>query len=292
MIPTIIETITPVAAFCVDSHISKGIAEEIAFNAPYTNSKPKNPPTTQRMIDSIRNSAKIIYRLAPSAFLMPIMLVRSFTETNIILATLIIPTINAKRFINTKGQNRMSVGKVLIVQADEGITLAELKDEITGTLRSVRRLHPTEEDNFALNELSMINSVIDNVFGVVNVAGLFIGLFALIVGMISVANIMFVSVKERTSIIGIKKALGAKRYMILAEFLIESIILCVVGGFFGLLFVYGALKAISSAIPFDMWLSTQNAATGVIVSIIVGIIAGFIPASQASRMDPVEAMRS
>ena len=198
----------------------------------------------------------------------------------------------AKRFINTKGKDRFSVGKILYVKANEGVELDELKDEITGKLRSTRRLQPKEGDNFALNELSMINGVIDNVFGVVNIAGLFIGLFALIVGMISVANIMFVSVKERTNIIGIKKALGAKKYMIQLEFLIEAVILCLVGGLFGLLFVYGVMKAISSSIPFEMWLSYNNAVVGVVVSIVVGIVAGLIPAMQASRLDPVVAIRA
>ena len=111
------------------------------------------------------------------------------------------------------------------------------------------------------------------------------------VGMFSVANIMFVSVKERTNIIGIKKALGARRSIILLEFLIEAIILCLIGGMMGLIFVIFALKGISSLIPFEMYLSNTNIAVGIILSVIVGVLSGIIPAILASRLDPVVAMR-
>ena len=102
---------------------------------------------------------------------------------------------------------------------------------------------------------------------------------------------MFVSVKERTGLIGVKKALGAKRYFILLEFLIEAIFLCLLGGAIGLLMVFLLMKGISQVIPFDMWLSFQNMVLGVSVSVTVGILSGLIPASQASRLDPVVAMR-
>ena len=128
-------------------------------------------------------------------------------------------------------------------------------------------------------------------FRVLNIAGIAIGFFAILVGMFSVANIMFVTVKERTNIIGIKKALGAKRSFILLEFLIEAIILCILGGIFGLAFVFITMKVISAVIDFDMYLSIQNATLGITLSIVIGLIAGFIPANQAAKMDPVEAMR-
>ena len=121
--------------------------------------------------------------------------------------------------------------------------------------------------------------------------GIIIGLFAMLVGIVSVANIMFVSVKERTNIIGIKKALGAKSYVILLEFLIESVILCLIGGLFGLVLVSTIIKILSNAIEFDMYLSFGNMVLGVTVSVIVGIVSGVIPALQAARMDPVDAMR-
>jgi len=195
-----------------------------------------------------------------------------------------------KKFVNTNENSR--VGKMLNVQAKPGVDLDELKGEVTGILRASRRLKPAETDNFALNELSTLTSVLDNVFGVLNLVGLFIGVFSLIVGMFSVANIMFVSVKERTNIIGIKKALGAKRYIILLEFLIEATILCLIGGAIGILFVWGIMKLISLVIPFDMYLTLLNVLIGVIVSIFVGILSGIIPAFQAAKMDPVDAIRS
>ena len=181
--------------------------------------------------------------------------------------------------------------KLLLVKANPGVDLEDLKDELTGIIRGVRRLKPSEEENFALNELSMFEEILAPFFGGLNLAGFLIGIFSLIVGMISVANIMFVSVKERTNIIGIKKALGAKKFFILFEFLMESIFLCALGGLLGLFMVFGLMKLISLAIPFDMFLSARNVIIGVSVSVLVGIIAGTIPALQASSMDPVEAMR-
>ena len=196
-----------------------------------------------------------------------------------------------KKYVNTSDQSR--VGRMLAAKALPGVELEEIKGELTGILRAKRRLRPSEKDDFALNELSMLSQVLDSVFGVLNLAGFIIGVFALIVGMFSVANIMFVSVKERTNIIGIKKAIGAKREIILLEFLIEAIILCLIGGVVGLFLVYGVLLLISSLVPeFPMSLSFLNLVIGVLTSVIVGIISGLIPAMQASKLDPVEAIRA
>ncbi|MBC7776049.1 MAG: ABC transporter permease [Phycisphaerae bacterium] len=177
------------------------------------------------------------------------------------------------------------------VKAKPGVDLEELKDEITGVLRGERRIRPREESNFALNTLSIISGLFDKLFGTMNVAGMFIGGFALLVGMFSVANIMFVSVRERTNIIGIKMALGAKRWFILLEILIEAVVLCIFGGLLGLLLIWMVTAAISAAIDFDIHLSLSNAVWGILTSAAVGIVSGLIPASQASRMDPVEAIR-
>lgn len=195
-----------------------------------------------------------------------------------------------KRYINVKDES--NVGRMLNIKAKSGVDLEELKGETASIIRAVRRLKPMEDSNFALNELSMLSQVLDSVFKVLNFAGFLIGIFALVVGMFSVANIMFVSVKERTSIIGIKKALGAKRFIILLEFLIEAVILCLIGGLIGLILVFITLKLISLAIPFAMTLSFSNILIGVLSSVIVGIISGILPALQASGMDPVEAIRS
>ncbi len=178
------------------------------------------------------------------------------------------------------------------VQAKEGITMDDLKDEVTGILRAKHRLKPQQEEDFSLNEISMMTNLLDQVFVVLNLVGLFIGGFAMIVGMFSVANIMFVSVKERTSLIGIKKAIGAQRWVILLEFLIESIILCILGGLLGLALVYIVIELASKFAGFNMFMSWKNIFIGVGISIFVGIVSGLIPAIIASKMDPVEAIRS
>ncbi|MBK8699555.1 MAG: ABC transporter permease [Saprospiraceae bacterium] len=197
---------------------------------------------------------------------------------------------NITRFVNTTDES--AVGRMLCAKAMPGTDMQDFKGELTGIVRANRRLSPREDDNFSINELSMLSQVMESIFGVINLAGFIIGVFALIVGMFSVANIMFVSVKERTNIIGIKKAIGAKRFVILLEFLIESVILCLIGGMIGLGLVYIILKIISSVIPFTMSISYTNMVIGVVSSIIVGIIAGIIPAIKASGLDPVEAIRN
>jgi len=200
---------------------------------------------------------------------------------------------NARKFANLKATNVFG-NSSLSVKAAEGIDNVQLKDDITGVLRAHRRLKPKEEDNFAMNEISIMTAAFDAFFGVLNTIGLVIGGFAILVGMFSVANIMFVSVKERTNIIGIKKALGAKRFVILLEFLIEAIILCLLGGLMGLGFVYFIVKGLSAAdfFAYEIYLSTGNVISGLIWSTVIGILAGVIPALQASGMDPVEAIRS
>jgi len=182
-------------------------------------------------------------------------------------------------------------GTQLNIKAQEGIPVEDLKDEVTGLLRAHRRLSPQEKDDFSINEISIITSFLDQIFRVLNLAGISIGIFAIFVGMFSVANIMFVTVKERTSLIGIKMAIGAKRYFILLEFLIEAIVLCLIGGLLGLGLVFVCMKALAAGLDFEMYLSPWNAVLGVGLSVGIGLIAGFIPANQASRMDPVEAMR-
>jgi putative ABC transport system permease protein len=195
----------------------------------------------------------------------------------------------AKKLVNVKTGSTW--GTMLNVKARPGVELVDLRDEVTGVLRAHRKLQPKEESNFAINELSMFTNLLRPVFGMMNVVGFVIGLFAMIVGAFSVANIMFVSVKERTSIIGIKKALGAKRGVILLEFLIEAILLCIVGGLFGLGIVTLVLKVVSGIFNYEMFVSTGNIIAGLLGAIIIGVIAGIIPAMQAARMDPVEAIR-
>ena len=183
-------------------------------------------------------------------------------------------------------------GGMVAVKARKGSDLVEVTDEVIGAMRIGRRLSPRTENNFAVNEMSILSQLLDKFFQVLNMAGFAIGIFALFVGMFSVANIMFVSVKERTNQIGIKKALGARSFFILLEFLIEAIILCLVGGIAGLVLVLIVIKVIAAAANFPMTLSFENVAIGILVSAVIGILSGLIPAIQAARMDPVEAMRS
>jgi putative ABC transport system permease protein len=177
------------------------------------------------------------------------------------------------------------------VKAAKGMTVNELKEEVRITMRSIRRLSPRSKDSFALNETSLLNAGIDAIFKVVNLAGWFIGIFAVLVGAFGIANIMFVSVKERTNIIGIQKALGAKSYYIILEVLYESILLSLVGGVFGLVLIFIG-TFIAQARDFDIFLSTGNIVLGIIISTAVGLIAGLIPAFTAARLDPVKAIAS
>lgn len=195
----------------------------------------------------------------------------------------------AKKLVPVR--NNRLWGTNLMIKAAKDANLEDLKAEVTSVLKAERRQKPYEQANFSINEMSILTNLLDKFFGVLNLVGIVIGLFAIIVGMFSVANIMFVSVKERTSIIGIKKALGARQYFILLEFLIEAVVLCVLGGLFGLGLVYLILKILSSVFGYTMFLSIQNIMIGVSLSVFIGILSGLIPALQAARMDPVEAIR-
>lgn len=195
----------------------------------------------------------------------------------------------AKKLINVRSGDHW--GTLINLKARPDVELVDLKDEVTGVLRAHHKLRPKEDDDFSINELSMFTKLIAPIFAVMNSVGFIIGIFAIIVGIFSVANIMFVSVKERTNIIGIKKALGAKSWIILTEFLIEAILLCIVGGAIGLAVVMILLKILTALINFQLFVSAQNIIFALVGAVLIGILAGIIPAIQASQMDPVEAMR-
>jgi len=204
----------------------------------------------------------------------------------------IIPYNTARKYVNLRNASLNRGRTSVTVKAKEGVSLEALKAELTGVLRARRRLKPVEEDNFELNTLSIVSNIFEDIFGVIRFAGFFIGVFAIIVGGFSVANIMFVSVKERTQIIGIKKALGAKQYVILMEFLVESITLCLIGGAIGLLFVFLASKAATNIFEYEIYLSAYNTILGLAIATASGVVAGVIPAYQASKMVPVDAIRA
>lgn len=179
----------------------------------------------------------------------------------------------------------------ITVRGKEHIALEEIESEIRGALRAIRRTKPGAEDDFALNKSTIASNQLDQMFGVVDIAGWVIGGFSILVGGFGIANIMFVSVKERTNIIGIQKSLGAKNYFILLQFLFEAIALCLMGGLLGLLLVY-LITVLSTALGYEMFLFWKNVVLGISVSVAIGTISGFWPAFSASRLDPVEAIRS
>ncbi|MFZ4412038.1 MAG: ABC transporter permease [Bacteroidales bacterium] len=180
----------------------------------------------------------------------------------------------------------------IIVKAKPNVSNQQLKDELTGIMRSVRRLKPSAEDNFAINEMSLITKGFEGIFSTISIIGWIIGAFSLIVGGFGIANIMFVSVKERTSIIGIQKSLGAKNYFILLQFLFEAIFLSLIGGALGLFIIFAGTLIVTYTLDFSLSLTLGNIILGLSVSFIIGLIAGFIPAFSASRLNPVDAIRS
>ncbi len=201
----------------------------------------------------------------------------------------IIPVQTAAKYVRV---NSDYADSRIHVKARDGVAIETLQEEINGIMRSQRKLRPGEVENFALNKTTLISEPIKDTFKTVNIAGWIIGVFAMLVGGFGIANIMFVSVKERTNQIGIQKSLGAKNYFILIEFLVEAIILCIIGCVFGLLLVWMLIWILSSSFDFQFFLSAKNIFTGIVVSVVLGVVAGIIPAWQASTLNPVDAIRS
>lgn len=167
-----------------------------------------------------------------------------------------------------------------------------LEEELRGIMRAQRKLRPGQEANFALNKTSLFDEPVKQMTRVVTIAGWIIGGLAMLVGAFGIANIMFVSVKERTNQIGIKKSLGAKKVFILVEFLVEAIVLCLAGGIFGLMLVGGLTQLVHLVFGLQVALSPGNIITGLLTSLMAGILAGVVPAMAAARMDPVAAIRA
>lgn len=202
---------------------------------------------------------------------------------------ILVPINFARNYVDLRNER---INPTIYVKARKGVSNDDLREELTGIMRSVRRISPLQDNSFALNETSMLTRSFNTLFDIIGLAGWVIGGFSIIVGGFGIANIMFVSVKERTSQIGVQKALGARSSFILMQFLVESVLLSLFGGILGLLVVFFGLMIVNYSFDLDIVLSTSNVILAVTISVLIGLISGFVPAYSASQLDPVEAMRS
>lgn len=200
---------------------------------------------------------------------------------------IIVPYRFAKQILNEEDS-----GPKIIVKGKDNVSSISLADELEGIMRSIRKLGPTQADNFTLNQITAISDQISSVFSNINLGGWAIGILSLIVGAFGISNIMFVTVKERTPVIGLKKAIGAKKRSILTEFLLEAAIICILGGIMGLILVYLLTLVLTGLFSFPVFISPGILTLAISICIFVGVVSGFIPAYSASRMDAVVAIRS
>jgi putative ABC transport system permease protein len=204
--------------------------------------------------------------------------------------TTIYPTVNKIRSLF--GDNTKSFTPIVIIKPVKGVDVASLKAQIAYRIRSFRGIKSGQADNFFVNLLKGATDMIDETIGLMNVMGWVIAGFSLLVGGFGIANIMFVSVKERTNLIGIQKSLGAKNRFILFQFLFEAVILSVLGGIIGLFMVWGIALILTNALDFEFVLSLGNIILGTGLAAAIGLVSGILPAIAASKLDPVEAIRT
>lgn len=194
---------------------------------------------------------------------------------------------------NIFGANNRNLFPFIIAKPKPGADNEAFKADLKLKMRLKRGLRPEQEDNFFVNQLQGFTDAIDNITGTMNLIGIIISAFSLLVGGFGIANIMFVSVKERTSLIGIQKSLGAKRRFIMYQFLFEAMILAIIGGLFGLILVFiASLIASQFTEDFEFILSPFNMLIGTLIAALIGLVSGILPALKASKLDPVEAIRT
>lgn len=199
----------------------------------------------------------------------------------------LVPINYARNFVNLRNKN---INSNLMIKAKPGVSVQELSDETIMILRAARRLQPDEISNFSVNRASLLTQGFESVFAAINIGGWVIGGFSILVGGFGIANIMFVSVRERTNQIGIQKALGAKRAFILQQFLVESILLSLIGGLLGILLIFLTSLGVNYVFELDIHLTLANTILAIMISGVIGVVAGYAPANAASRMNPVEAI--
>ncbi len=196
----------------------------------------------------------------------------------------------------TYGMNISSTrkdGGLLITNPREGVSREEFIEELRLLMRSTRRLSPVEPDNFSINEMTMLLNMFDSIFSKIMLGGWVIGAFSLLIGCFGIANIMFVSVQERINQIGIQKALGAKKYVIVTQFLVESSFFSFIGGLLGILMVAGIVSAVNAVTDvFTITFSLENAVQGMLIAIIIGVLSGILPALKAANLRPVDAINA
>ncbi|MDR2886811.1 MAG: ABC transporter permease [Bacteroidales bacterium] len=200
---------------------------------------------------------------------------------------ILLPLNYARNFVNIRSSN---INSSIMAMAKSGTPVQELGDETVMILRAARRLKPEQPTDFSINRASMLSQGFEPVFTAINICGWIIGSFSILVGGFGIANIMFVSVRERTNQIGIQKALGAKRSFILQQFLVESLMLSIAGGIVGIALVSIATALANYVFELNIHLTMGNIMLALAISGATGIVAGYSPANTAAKMDPVEAI--
>jgi len=201
----------------------------------------------------------------------------------------LLPMTFARNVFDIRSDN---LNPFIMVKARDGVSVDQLREELRNFLRKRHGLKAGQKDDFSINQSSMIIEGINRIFAIIHLAGWFIGGFSLLVGGFGIANIMFVSVKERTNQIGIQKALGAKKIFILLQFMFEGVILALLGGLAGILLVFLLVQLVRAAFDFPLAFTLDNVMFGLVVSMLVGIIAALWPANTAARLNPVEAINT